>query len=112
MARKRKAGDGTVRQRKDGRWEGRVVIGYDDNGYPKTKNVLAKTKKECVEKLQKLKEECGGLKPEKVRSEMPFGVMADILVRKSFSQKFAPPRRRPMRVASACTSSRRSGTSR
>ena len=56
MARKRKAGDGTVRQRKDGRWEGRIVIGYDDNGYPKTKNVLAKTKKECVEKLQKLKE--------------------------------------------------------
>ena len=73
MARKRKAGDGTVRQRKDGRWEGRIVIGYDDNGYPKTKNVLAKTKKECVEKLQKLKEECGGLKLEKVRPEMPFG---------------------------------------
>ena len=73
MARKRKAGDGTVRQRKDGRWEGRIVIGYDDNGYPKTKNILAKTKKECVEKLQKLKEECGGLKPEKVRSEMSFG---------------------------------------
>ena len=74
MARKRKAGDGTVRQRKDGRWEGRIVIGYDDNGYPKTKNVLAKTKKECVEKLQKLKEECGGRKPERVRSEMPLGV--------------------------------------
>ena len=73
MARKRKAGDGTVRQRKDGRWEGRIVIGYDDNGYPKTKNVLAKTKKECVEKLQKLKVDCGGLKPEKVRPEMPFG---------------------------------------
>ena len=73
VARKRKAGDGTVRQRKDGRWEGRIVIGYDDNGYPTTKNVLAKTKKECVEKLQKLKEECGGLKPEKVRPEMPFG---------------------------------------
>ena len=73
MARKRKAGDGTVRQRKDGRWEGRVVIGYDDNGYPKTKNVLAKTKKECVEKLQKLKAECGGLKPEKMRPEMAFG---------------------------------------
>ena len=74
MARKRKAGDGTVRQRKDGRWEGRIVIGYDDNGYPNTKNVLAKTKKGCLEKLQKLKEECGGLKPEKVRPEMPFGV--------------------------------------
>ena len=44
MARKRKSGDGTVRLRKDGRWEGRVVIGYDDHGYPKTKNVLAKSK--------------------------------------------------------------------
>ena len=73
MARKRKAGDGTVRQRKDGRWEGRVVIGYDDNGYPKTKNVLAKTKKECLEKLQKLKEECGRQAPARVRPDMPFG---------------------------------------
>ena len=32
MGRKRKNGDGTVRLRKDGRWEGRVVIGYDDKG--------------------------------------------------------------------------------
>lgn len=41
MGRKRKNGEGTVRLRKDGRWEGRVVIGYDDKGLPKTKNVLA-----------------------------------------------------------------------
>ena len=47
MAKKRKAGDGTLRLRKDGRWEGRYVIGYDENGLPKTKNVLAKTKMEC-----------------------------------------------------------------
>ena len=73
MARKRKSGDGTVRLRKDGRWEGRVVIGYDDNGYPQTKNVLAKTKNECLEKLRALKESCGGLKSEKLRPEMPFG---------------------------------------
>ena len=73
MSKRRPSGDGMVRKQEDGRWEGRVVIGYDDNGYPKTKNVLAKTKKECVEKLQKLKEECGGLKLEKVRPEMPFG---------------------------------------
>ena len=52
MARKRKNGEGTVRLRKDGRWEGRIVIGYNDRGYPKTKNVLAKTKKECLEKLK------------------------------------------------------------
>ena len=34
MARKRKAGEGGVHLRKDGRWEGRIVIGYDENGYP------------------------------------------------------------------------------
>ena len=50
MGRKRKSGEGTVRLRKDGRWEGRIVIGYDEKGLPKTKNVLAKTKGECVEK--------------------------------------------------------------
>ena len=65
MAGKRKKGEGTVRLRKDGRWEGRVVVGYDEAGKPKTKNVLAKTKKECLEKLELLKEQgpgSGGLR--------------------------------------------------
>ena len=56
MAKRRKGGTGTIRQRKDGRWEGRAFIGYDDKGLPKTKNVLAKTKRECQEKLTKLLE--------------------------------------------------------
>ena len=59
MAKRRSNGKGMLRQRKDGRWEGRVVIGYDENGLPKTKNDLAKTKTECAEKLEKLKEEYG-----------------------------------------------------
>ena len=37
MAKRRKGGTGTIRQRKDGRWEGRAFIGYDDKGLPKTK---------------------------------------------------------------------------
>ena len=45
MAKRRKQGTGTIRQRKDGRWEGRAVIGYDERGLPKTKSVLAKTKR-------------------------------------------------------------------
>ena len=32
---KRKYGDGSVFQRKDGRWEGRLVVGYKENGYAK-----------------------------------------------------------------------------
>ena len=73
MARKRKAGEGGVHLRKDGRWEGRYVIGYDDKGYPKTKNVLAKTKRECAEKLEVLKAELGGIKSDKVKPDMRFG---------------------------------------
>ena len=56
MAKKRKRGDGSLHLRKDGRWEGRVVISYDEKGLPRTKNVLAKTKRECQEKLKQLRE--------------------------------------------------------
>ena len=73
MAKKRKSGTGTVRQRGDGRWEGRVVIGYDDNGLPKTKNVLAKTKRECQEKLRQLTESMVGRNDRKVKPDMLFG---------------------------------------
>ena len=73
MAKKRKSGTGTVRQRGDGRWEGRVVIGYDDSGLPKTKNVLAKTKRECQEKLRQLTESMVGRNDRKVKPDMLFG---------------------------------------
>ena len=56
MAKRRKRGDGGVSLRKDGRWEGRAVIGYDDKGLPVTKNVLAKTKSECSAKLKALRD--------------------------------------------------------
>ena len=60
MAKRRPSGDGMVRKKEDGRWEGRVVIGYDEKNLPKTKNVLAKTKSECVEKLKQLHAEPAG----------------------------------------------------
>ena len=73
MGRKRKNGEGTVRLRKDGRWEGCVVIGYDEKGLSKTKNVLAKTKTECIEKLKVLKAGIEKPTPNKAKSDMPFG---------------------------------------
>ncbi len=77
MGRKRKNGEGTVRLRKDGRWEGRIVIGYDENGLPKTKNVLAKTKGECIEKLKALKSTITPDTPIKLKVDMPFGEWLD-----------------------------------
>ena len=90
MANRRKSGTGTVRQRKDGRWEGRAVVGYDEKGLPKTKNVLAKTKRECQEKLKKLLETVSGSKSEKIRPEMTFGEWLDF-----WYQNYAKPKLRP-----------------
>ena len=57
MAKRRPAGDGTVRKRKDGRWEGTIVIGHKSDGKPIFKNVLAKTQKELMPKLHALIEQ-------------------------------------------------------
>ena len=64
-------------QRTDGRWEGRYVVGYDDHGYPKTKAVFGKSKRECAEKLAALKAQLGGIPSDKLRPEMRFADWLD-----------------------------------
>ena len=56
MAR-RTNGDGCVRKRTDGRWEGIYYTGELKNGKAVRKSVLAKTKAECLEKLNKSKKD-------------------------------------------------------
>ena len=51
MAKRRPAGDGMVRKREDGRWEGRIVIGHKENGEPLFRHVYAKTQKALLDKL-------------------------------------------------------------
>ncbi len=72
MAKKRKNGTGTCRHRKDGRWEGRILIGYDEKGMPKTKSVLAKTKTLCLEKMKEFKESLYGNSNSKLKPDMLF----------------------------------------
>ena len=58
MPKRRANGEGNIRKRKDGRWEGRYTAGVDPvTGKPIAKNVLARTQRECKEKLQKAMEE-------------------------------------------------------
>lgn len=76
MARRRKNGAGAIRKRKDGRWEGRVVVSYKENGDPVTKNVLAKTKTECQTKLKELIEQTAPA-TKKLKPDMQFGVWID-----------------------------------
>ena len=57
MAKKRANGEGSIRKRSDGRWEGRYTVGYDENGKVKMKNVLGKTQAEVKKKLKEKIEE-------------------------------------------------------
>lgn len=51
MSKRRPAGDGMVRKREDGRWEGRIVVGHKKNGTPIFQHAYAHTQKELTEKL-------------------------------------------------------------
>ena len=51
MSKRRPVGDGMVRKRDDGRWEGRIVIGHRENGEPLFRHVYAKTQKVLLDKL-------------------------------------------------------------
>ena len=51
MAKRRPSGDGMVRKREDGRWEGRIVVGHRKNGTPIFQHAYAHTQKELTEKL-------------------------------------------------------------
>ena len=70
----------SIFRRKDGRWEGRIVVDYDERGYPVTKSVTAKTKPDCLKKLEELKTACGVVTG-KARPDMPFGEWMDLWYR-------------------------------
>ena len=54
MSKKRANGEGSIRRRKDGRWEGRYTAAHDpETGKAVYKNVLGKTQAEVKEKLAK-----------------------------------------------------------
>lgn len=54
MAHRRPSGDGLVRKRKDGRWEGRIMVGRDQEGKPIYRSVVDKSQKEMLERLHGL----------------------------------------------------------
>ena len=62
MAKKRANGEGNIRKRKDGRWEGRYTAGHDpETGKPIYKNVLGRTQAETKAKLKAAIEETKNL---------------------------------------------------
>ncbi len=49
---KRTNGEGTIRHRKDGRWEAAIMDGFRKDGKPNMKHFYGKTQKEVKEKLK------------------------------------------------------------
>ncbi|AEB12032.1 integrase [Marinithermus hydrothermalis] len=63
--RKRGKGEGSIFQRKDGRWAGFVTVGYAADGSQIKKWVYGKSRREAAEKLAKLLPKAGsGIVPE------------------------------------------------
>ena len=52
MVKRRPSGDGMVRKRDDGRWEGRIVVGHKENGDSIFRYIYAPTQKELSAKLR------------------------------------------------------------
>ena len=69
MPKRRANGEGNIRKRTDGRWEGRYTVGHDpENGKAIIKNVLGKTQAAVKEKLKKAIEENVGIDYGKAKS--------------------------------------------
>ena len=61
MLKRRPSGDGMVRKRKDGRWEGRIVAGHKEDGKPIYRSVFADKQSELMPKLAELKDQYAGV---------------------------------------------------
>ena len=60
MAKRRANGDGTLRKRDDGRWEGRLVVGTKKNGQTLYKGFTNKSQKEVLSQMNLFKEKLKG----------------------------------------------------
>lgn len=89
MAKRRPSGDGMVRKREDGRWEGRIVVGHKDNGDPIFHYVSAKTQKALLEKLHKSIDEYDGAELTE-DSRMTLGEWLDIWLRECAEPSVRP----------------------
>lgn len=62
MAKRRPNGDGLVRKRDDGRWEGRIVVGRKNDGSAIYRSVFAEKQSELMPKLNELKAQYAGIR--------------------------------------------------
>ena len=77
-ARKRAAGEGTMRKRSDGIWIARLMVGYLPNGDPDVRQVSAKSQAACRGKLDALKQQAAsGMLPSADLAGLTVGALLD-----------------------------------
>ena len=89
MAKRRPSGDGMVRKREDGRWEGRIVVGHKSNGDSIFRYLSAGSQKELLAKLHRNIEEYRDVALRE-ESKMPLGEWLD-----RWLEEYAAPSVRP-----------------
>ena len=89
MAKRRPSGDGMVRKREDGRWEGRIVVGHKSNGDSIFRYLSAGSQKELLAKLHQNIEEYRDVDLRE-ESKMPLGEWLD-----RWLEEYAAPSVRP-----------------
>ena len=58
MAKRRANGEGSLRRRKDGRWECTFMVGWQDDGRRKTKSFYGLSQEEVLKKAREWKARC------------------------------------------------------
>ena len=105
MAKKRANGEGSIRKRKDGRWEGRYTAGHDPaTGKTIYKNVLGRTQAEVKEKLKRAIEDSAKLDMSKV-GQCTVGQWMDVWFENYAKIKVRPSSHQTYRATSRTTSS-------
>ena len=104
MAKRRANGEGNLRKRKDGRWEGRYTAGHDpETGKAIYRNVLGRTQAEARTKLKQAIEEAKQV--DLVRAKQyTVGEGMDVWFENYANVKVRPPTR-PTGATSTTTSS-------
>ena len=89
-SRRRGSGEGLVRERADGRWEGRISLGWE-GGKRKTKSYFAPTQAAVVEKLLAARSDHSKGLPIAIKSQTVQAFMEDWLEHFCLSGCFSKP---------------------
>ena len=97
MAKRRPNGEGMIRQKKNGQWEGRIVVGHKSDGKPIYRYVYAKSQKDLVQKLHQKIELYQDVELNE-NSNMTLGEWLDIWIEKYMTDTICPSTLRKYKI--------------